>query len=327
MTDKTSLGDRMKDLEGRPQGSRVLPLVPVIARLDGRAFHSFTKGLHRPYDERLHSLMRETTRFLVEETNARLGYTQSDEISLVWYSDDPKSQIFMDGKVSKMTSLLAAMATAEFNRHLPTYLPEKAERVALCYLATPVFDCRVFVVPTQTEAANCILWRVMDATRNSIQMAGQANFSHKTLHGKSCDEIQEMLHSQKGINWSRDYPKWAKEGSFFQRRTITRAFTATEIERLPAKHEARTNPGLTVERSEVKLLDMPPFGRVLNRNAVIFDGIGPILACNLDNPSDQAKLAQMLCNPEAVAQEMTRPVLAQAKDALANPPSLFPGTT
>ena len=134
MTD--DLGDRMKVFEQAEAGRRFLPLLPVVARLDGRGFSSFTRGLQRPFDSRMSDLMIETTKALVDETVAVCGYTQSDEITLAWYSDDYRSQIFFDGKIQKMVSTLAAIASVTFNKLLPQFLPEKVT-------AAPTFDCRV----------------------------------------------------------------------------------------------------------------------------------------------------------------------------------------
>ena len=259
-----TLGSRMKGYE---DGSRFMPLLPIIARLDGRAFHSFCRGLTKPYDERLVQLMVAVTKYLIEETQALMGYTQSDEITLVWYSDDFESQVFFDGRIAKMVSVLASMTTLAFNRLLPNYIPEHAHKL-------PLFDCRAFQVPTLEEAANCFLWRERDATKNSIAALGQANFSHKELQGKHGGMIQELLFSQKGINWN-DCPAFFKRGSWVQKRRITRPFTTDEITKLPAKHAARTNPELQIERWEIRVLDMPPFGTVTNRAAVIFAGADP----------------------------------------------------
>jgi tRNA(His) 5'-end guanylyltransferase len=207
------------------------------------------------------------TKYLVEETQARMGYTQSDEISLVWYSDNFDSQVFFDGKVAKMLSVLASMTTLAFNRMLPTYIPEHTHK-------TPLFDCRVFQVPTLEEAANCFLWRERDATKNSISAAGQANFSHKALQKLNGSQIQEKLFQEKGVNWN-DYPAFFKRGTFVQKRRVVRPFTTVEIAKLPAKHAARANPDLTVERWEIQVLDMPSFGSVTNRVAVLFEGAAP----------------------------------------------------
>ena len=180
-----SLGDRMKEFEGR-FADRLMPLIPAVARLDGNNFHNFTKGLKRPYDQRLSDLMAATAQFLAEVSNATIAYTQSDEISLIWYSSEVDSQIYFDGKVNKINSILAAKASVFFHKLKPKYLPEKADIDA-------AFDCRVFNVPTKQEAGLYLLWRELDATRNSIQMAGQSEFSHSELQGVNCNEIQEML--------------------------------------------------------------------------------------------------------------------------------------
>jgi len=264
-----ALGDRMKLYEDLECNRRFMPLLPIMARLDGRAFHSFCKGLERPFDKRLKDLMVAVTHFLVRKTGALIGYRQSDEISLVFYSPDTKSQVFFDGRITKMTSMLAAMASVEFNRLLLEYLPEKAD-------LTPTFDCRVWQVPTLEEAANCFLWRERDATRNSILSAGQAEFSHKEMQGLSTSVIQDRLHELRGVNWN-DYPAWAKRGTWVRRVHVQRPFTTSEIDKLPAKHEAQSNPGLIVERAEVRVLDMPSFGSVVNRADVIFHEADPVL--------------------------------------------------
>jgi len=271
---KTDFGDRMKLYEGIEAERTLIPLLPVMARLDGRAFHTFCRGLAKPYDKRMTRLMAATTAYLVEETNALAGYCQSDEISLVWLSTDIKSQILFNGRTQKLVSILAAMATAKFNQLLPQYLPERAG-------VMPLFDCRVWNVPNKVEAANTFSWREEDATRNSINAAGQANFSHKDLQGKHPGQIQEMLWSQKQINWN-DYAPEFKRGVWVQKVRVEKPFTAEEIERLPAKHDARTNPGLKVERWELRELDMPPFRQVTNRVEVLFEGATPIKAT--ENP-------------------------------------------
>ncbi len=112
MTD--AMGDRMKDFEMMEAGRRFMPLLPIVARLDGKGFSKFTNGLARPYDERLSNLMVETVKYLVQESNAVMGYTQSDEITLAWYSDTIESQIYFDGRIQKMVSVLAAKCSVRF---------------------------------------------------------------------------------------------------------------------------------------------------------------------------------------------------------------------
>jgi tRNA(His) 5'-end guanylyltransferase len=261
------LGDRMKGYESAEAQRRCMPLLPIIGRLDGKGFSKFTKGLKRPYDKQLSDLMVETVKYLVEETNAVCGYTQSDEITLAWYSSTTESQVYFDGRIQKMVSVLAAKCSVRFNKLLPEYLPGK---VGL----EPVFDCRIWNVPTLEEGANCFLWREFDATKNSISMAAQEYYSHTELMNKNGSDKQEMLF-QKGVNWN-DFPPFFKRGSYIQRRSVVKKFSTEELEKLPAKHEARTNPDLMIERTEYAVIDMPPFNRVKNRVGVIFNGEAPI---------------------------------------------------
>lgn len=260
-------GDRMKMYESFTTKDRVLPRIPVVARLDGKAFHTFTKGLERPYDERLSKLMIETTKYLVAETNANCGYTQSDEITLVWYITDMKSQMMYDGKLFKIISDLAAMGSVYFNSRLGEFLPEKVGTL-------PRFDCRVWNVPTVDEAANCFLWRENDATKNSIAMLAQSMFSSKQLHGKNGSKMQDMMMLEKEVNWN-DCPVFFKRGTYVQRQRKLTKFTTEELERLPAKHKARKNPDLMIERNIVEVRELPPIGKVANRVDVILYGKEP----------------------------------------------------
>lgn len=261
-----ALGDRMKLYEGAWAGTRFMPLVPILARIDGRAFHAFTRGMERPFDRAFTDCMVGTTVALVRETNACMGYTQSDEITLAWHSTDIKSQVWFDGRVQKMVSQLAAQATLHFYRLVLARLPGYADRM-------PTFDARAWQVPNRTEGANVFLWREWDATKNSLSMAADAYYSHTQLHGKNGAHKHDLLMA-KGINWN-DYPIFFKRGTYAQRSTVIRPFTADEIDQLPPKHAARADPTLTVERSRWGVVAMPAFGSVTNREAVIFDGAQP----------------------------------------------------
>lgn len=262
-----ALGDRQKEYESVESDRRLMVLVPAMARLDGKCFSKFTKGMNRPYDVSMSNLMVATAKFLAEETNAVMAYTQSDEISLCWYSDDRRSQIYFDGRIQKITSVLAATCSCYFNSAFANFFYE-CQRPS-----TAIFDCRVWSVLTLEEAANVFLWRELDATKNSITMAASSVYSHNELMNKNGDEKQEMLH-QKGVNWN-DYPSFFKRGTFIQRRKQLTKFTTEEIEKLPPKHEARTNPNLEIERSKFVTLPMPPFNKVTNRVGVIFNGEDP----------------------------------------------------
>jgi len=265
--EKESLDDRMKLYEAIEAQRHLIPLLPICCRLDGKCFSSFTRDLVRPFDIVFSQMMIETTKFLVEEANACIGYTESDEISLIIYSDSTKSQVFFDGRIQKLTSVLASLATAKFLSLVFERLPDKAREL-------PVFDCRVWNVPNKEEAVNSILWREIDSTKNSYSMSARCYYSAKELHGKNSSEIQEMLF-QKGINWS-DYPFHFKRGTFIQRKKVLRKFTASELDKLPPKHKAREDPDLVYERSEVEIVSMPPFSTIVNRVGVIFNGEEPV---------------------------------------------------
>ena len=259
MIDK--MGDRLKMFEGIEAGRILIPNLPICVRVDGRAFHTFTRGMNRPYDERMSKAMIETMKYLVKKTDACIGYVQSDEISLVL--SDTKEPLF-GGRVQKLTSIIAAMATAKFNDEIHKSFPDKP-------LAE--FDCRVWNVPNRTEAANTILWREFDATKNSISMAARSVYSDNQLLNKNSSDKQELLW-QKGINWDK-YPVFFKRGTYARRVVIERKLTPDELKDLPEHHEARKNPDMVFTRSEIKEIEMPIFSTVENREAVIFDGAEP----------------------------------------------------
>lgn len=264
-----SLGDRMKVYERREAGRRCMPLLPICARIDGKRFSRWTQGLARPYDPRLSGLMQQVTTQLVSETQAVIGYTQSDEISLIFHTSTHAAQPFMDGRIQKLTSTLASMATAWFNAGVAERLPEWRDQPAL-------FDCRVWTLPNQIEAANTLLWRERDATKNAISMAARHYYTHEEVMDCSSGQQQELLF-RAGVNFN-DYPAFFKRGSFFQRREVLRPFSTEEIEQLPAQHAARRDPELMVSRSHVERVDMPPFDQVTNRVEVVFEGAEPLLA-------------------------------------------------
>jgi tRNA(His) guanylyltransferase len=247
-------GDRMKAYERVETARKLNPHLPIYARIDGRSFSSFTRGMVRPFDLRMIEAMVETTRYLVDETHARLGYTQSDEISLIWLAETAQSDVFFSGKVLKMASVLASMAAAKFARVCP---PGFEDRL-------PHFDCRVFQLPSQTEGANAFLWRAMDARKNAIQMVAQRHFSPKQLHGKGQRDMLAML-AEIGVDFEA-LPKAFKRGSFLQRETKARELSPEEMARIPEQHRP-TGPVL---RSSVVTLDLPPFNEIEDRVSIVF---------------------------------------------------------
>lgn len=216
-----SLGDRMKGYENI---SRIyLPRrLPVIIRVDGRAFHTLTRGLKKPFDAPLASAMRVAAFSLCKEiSGAKLAYVQSDEISvLVTNNDRIETQPWFDNNLQKLVSLSASIASVSFTTAIKqeaknawvyaTRDDECAYAQALENMAfRAIFDARAFVLPSE-EVCNYFIWRQQDATRNSIQMVAQSLYSHKELQNKNCDELQEMIF-QKGINWN-DYETRHKRG-------------------------------------------------------------------------------------------------------------------
>lgn len=214
MAQKDSLGDRMKRYESVPKNF-LIRRTPVVARIDGRAFHTYVRRLKAldpslndtPFSIIMHDVMMATTAALVHHVQGcELGYTQSDEISLLirdW--DTLDTQAWFDYNVQKMTSLMGAIASNAFNfafsKH---YTPE-------CFQDLAQFDARVYNIPKE-EVTNYFIWRQQDASRNSVQMLGRFHFSQKQMHGKNNSQVQDMLMLEKGVNWN-DIPTWMKRGA------------------------------------------------------------------------------------------------------------------
>jgi len=240
---RDDLGNRMKEYESRNRYF-LQKRIPVVIRLDMRAGHTYTRGFGRPFDDIFIAAMQNTAKYLCENIqNVKLSYQQSDEITLVLVDYDKlNTECFFEYRVDKLCSIVASMATMAFNKAIEdaTDLAFNKEFYELGLGSTPsedeedeynktlealeekydkyyskagkaMFDARCFNIPKE-EVTNVIYWRQLDATRNSIQMVGQANFSHKELHGKSCNQIQDMLMEQKNVNWN-DYPTYQKRGS------------------------------------------------------------------------------------------------------------------
>lgn len=228
--DRSDLAERMKGYEKRNR-YYLQRRMPVILRLDMRAGHSFTKGFKRPFDEVFIKSMQNTAKYLCENIqNCKLSYQQSDEITLLLVDYDKlNTDCFFDYRVDKLCSIAASMATMVFNKFFEKYVNEyrfskwdgisKYEDGTWGYIQTllnavdkgAMFDARCLNIPKE-EVTNNFYWRQLDASRNSIQMVGQANFSHKELQNKSCNDIQDMLMTQKDINWN-DLPIYQKRGS------------------------------------------------------------------------------------------------------------------
>ena len=232
MNVRDNLEDRMKDYEVRNQYF-LQRHIPVAIRVDMKSGHSFTKGFKQPFDEIFVKSMQQTAKFMCENIQGTvLSFQQSDEITIILQDyKNLNTDAWFNYRTDKMCSISASMATMAFNKFFTknvnyfemthehddtineycTTLVNAAEKGAM-------FDARCFNI-SKEEVCNLIYWRQLDATRNSIQMVGQANFSHKELQNKSCNMIQEMLFAEKGINWN-DYPTYLKRGSCCIKTTI-----------------------------------------------------------------------------------------------------------
>ena len=236
------LGTRMKTYYEQVPKTRLVRRMPVAIRIDGKAFHTFTKGFQKPFDEVLGNAMIRTMNYLCKNIQGWVfGYTQSDEITLLLIDYQKlDTSAWFDYEVQKMCSIAASMATMEFNRAFADEVEQwwntvnnlmdrpltegeytAFEKYLKAYTRAmnsgAMFDARVFNIPKE-EACNLVYWRQLDAARNSVQMVGQANFSHSELQGCSCNKIQDMLMVNRGINWNNFKTRW-KRGTAWTRAT------------------------------------------------------------------------------------------------------------
>jgi len=200
-----SLNARMKSYEDVSDYS-LTPKIPTVIRADGKSFSNWTSGLQRPFDDNFRSCMEYATYRLCKEIEgARFGFTQSDEISilLIDYATIA-TQPFFGNRLQKMVSVAASICTSAFITAALKYIPEHLKLKGL-----PKFDARVFSLPGE-EVSNYFLSRSNDGSRNSIQQVARCYFSQKQLHGKSCDQIQEMLFQEHKLNWNDTSVKYKR---------------------------------------------------------------------------------------------------------------------
>ena len=247
------LGDRMKEYENVCRNH--LPKRSyVIIRVDGKAFHTFTKGLNKPFDSDLTDDMDATTKFLCANIQgAKLGYVQSDEISIVITDFETfDTQSWFENNIQKMCSISASLATSKFNElrfqrwYDNLFLKYNDSRYEIKKLAQ--FDSRIFIVPNRSEAMNYLLWRQNDAVRNSISMLAQSLYPHKELHGKNSDQMQE-LSFLKGFNWN-DLDNGKKRGRVIRKVTYV---DGVDLETIPLKEI----PLKSTVRTKWEVVDTP----------------------------------------------------------------------
>jgi tRNA(His) 5'-end guanylyltransferase len=246
---KDALGDKLKEYEMVEAGRRCMKGLPIVARLDGRAFSSFTKGLARPYDIRMSAAMVETTKYLVATTGALIGYCQSDEISLLYFVEaDGVEDYAFSGRFQKLTSILASTASVMFYSEVIKNIPEKADKL-------PVFDCRIMQLPTKEIAAECFKWRELDATKNAVSMAAHSMIPHKELEGLKGWQKQELMFSRFGVNFN-DYPVFFKRGTYVRKEPILIPLDEETRNKIPA--DRRPPKGFSVIRNMMAELDWEP---------------------------------------------------------------------
>ena len=223
---KDALGDRMKEFYEDRTRIKLPRRTYTIIRIDGKAFHTYTRGLERPFDDGLIEDMNLTTAYLCKNIQgAKFGYVQSDEISLVLTDfDDLGTHAWFDNNLQKMVSVASSMATSEFNRlRLMRFVNENrnvgATTKDIQTFKMAEFDARAFQIPFIDEVENYFIWRQQDAVRNSISSVAQSLYSPKELHGVKTDGMQELIF-QKGINWN-DYDFRKKRGAVVGKVTVT----------------------------------------------------------------------------------------------------------
>ena len=286
-----NLGDRMKEFYEDRAKTYLPRRTHVIIRVDGKAFHTYTKGLKRPFDKDLQADMDETARYMCENIQgAKMGYVQSDEISIVLTDfDSLTTDAWYSYSVQKMCSVAAALATAKFNqlrliRNCDNADGDLRENMLTDYeiakQTLALFDARVFSIPEAEEVANYFVWRQKDAIRNSVSMAAQSMFSHKDLEGVSSVQKKEWLKEHKSIDWE-SYQTGFKRG---------RAIVREKIEMLA------TGKGKPIPYDGVT--ELQPGQLIISRSLWVVDTEMPEITQNRNYILDRIKIPTNLLEPE-----------------------------
>jgi len=238
-------GDKHKHYESLTD-HQLMAGLPTVVRLDGRAFHTFTKNFKRPFDEQFHQAMVDTTRFLMDETHAILGYTQSDEISLVM-----SGELMFNGRLQKMCSTTAALASAYFRDQMVSINPK---------LPIATFDSRVFQYPNMSMAFECLVWREADAIRNSVSMLAQSLFSHKQLQNVGHKEKLKIA-EEIGMPWDK-LEVWKQRGSLLAKRYHRKGLDEAILAKMP-EHLREVKRNETFIRAAYEVIDtLPSLGQM-----------------------------------------------------------------
>ena len=273
-SDSSALGDRMKGYEAATR--YVLPRrTYTICRVDGRAFHSLLRRAAKPFDYEFMAAMDRTAAALCKEMmGAVFAYCHSDEISVLLTDfGSIHCEPWFGGTIQKMASLAASVATVEFNYTAATFGSSLVENIPN-FRAT--FDARVFTIPDPIEVANYFVWRQRDCVRNSVAMAAQAHFSHKRLHGLNGGQMQELLWSEKGVNWN-DYPDGAKRGRVCLRVTAPEEVTYTDkrsgekntVEAIRSRWASEAAPHFKAEAGSFLAEDIPSLPAITDQATTV----------------------------------------------------------
>lgn len=267
----------MKVYEERAYATKIMNHTePMIVRLDGHCFHTFTKGFQRPFDENLHRAMVLTTGDLVQRFHAQSGYTQSDEITLIWDAavkeqseendgenerktgkkEREKNRVHLfGGRATKIASVLSGYCSTRFNYHLTRMASDGVFADDAVYAARVQqrivngeahFDGRAFNVPSAAEVLNNVIWRChFDCTRNSISNLARSYYSARALNGKSSTDKLEMLRTEHGVDWECDVPMAFKYGTFVKRELYDKQFVRQTTQGQETGVSQRTRIGFT----------------------------------------------------------------------------------
>lgn len=265
---RVSLGDKMKEFESVHTQTSLVPRIPVYVRIDGRAFHTFTRGLQKPFDPDFAWTMKEVTKHLHDKTNAFISYVQSDEISLCYL--EPSKMPF-ETRLFKLESVLAGMASAAFCVYgMKTNLKDRIEKFI------PHFDCRVCQMPLE-EIPNMLLFRERDCLKNAITLVALEHFSNKQIHKKNGDDKIEMLKSI-GVDFNRDIDEDFRYGAWFRRVVFQKELDAETLAKIPEKQRVLDENGkMFVTRSEVRQIRFGmPLSNMANKLEIVLGNEKPI---------------------------------------------------
>lgn len=262
------MSKRLKTYEAVTTEIRLIEKLPIYARVDMRAGHTWCHGLQKPFDQRYAAAMQKATAYIVEKTGAAMGMTQSDEASFVWLDD---TKIPFGTRLFKLQSVLASIFTSAFI--VEAGRNGLAPRIAK---SLPSFDCRVLNLPNLEEAANMVMWRSMDSVKNSITLLALEHFSNKQIHGKNGEEKIKML-AEKGVDYYA-VPENLRLGSFFRRETYEKTLAPVELAKIPEKQRILDENGeMKVVRSHVVAFSPKmPLTEIANKPGALFMSEEPI---------------------------------------------------